>query len=222
MATFSIDGLSVTMPHKAAAAATVDQLTPVAELLGVCNCVFRRDGQLVGHSTDGDGFVQSLAIDEGVSLQNKRVAIIGAGGAARSIVEAAGRQDPTEIMVINRSRDRAVTAVALASQARIASVDEVATADVVVNATPIGMAGGPNPGGLPMPIGLLSPEQVVVDIVYQPLRTPLLEAAAEVGARAVNGVGMLVHQAALSFELWTGEAAPLEVMGEAVSEAVSR
>ncbi len=221
MATLGIDGLSVTMPHKAAVAAAVDQLTPVAKQLGVCNCVFRRDGRLVGHSTDGDGFVQSLAMDHGVSSQTKSVAVIGTGGAACSIIEAVGRQEPAEILILSRTPSRAAEAARLAPAARPGSIDEVASVDIVVNATPIGMAGGPRAEGLPVPGEVLASSQIVVDIVYQPLLTPLLEAAAEVGATAIDGLGMLVHQAALAFELWTGQTAPLDVMSRAVSEAIS-
>jgi shikimate dehydrogenase len=125
-------------------------------------------------------------------------------------------------MVVNRTRATAAETASLAPQARIAALDEVAAADVIVNATPIGMAGGPDPGGVPVPVEVLDPRHVVVDIVYQPRQTPLLAAASEIGATGVNGVGMLVHQAALAFELWTGETAPLGVMGAAVSEAVAQ
>ncbi len=221
MATLGIEGLSVTMPHKAAVAAAVDRLTPVAQQLGVCNCVFRRDGQLLGHSTDGDGFVQSLAMDHGVSLEARRVAVVGTGGAARSIIEAVGRQDPAEILIVSRTPDRAAGAAHLAPVARPGTIDELASVDVIVNATPIGMTGGPGAECLAVPAEVLVSSQVVVDIVYQPLRTPLLEAADEVGATTINGVGMLVHQAALAFELWTGKTAPLDVMTQAVSEAIS-
>ena len=222
-----IDGLSVTMPHKAAVASAVERRTAVVEALGVSNCLHRDEhGRLVAHSTDGDGFVRSLLVDDGIELDGARVVVVGTGGAARSITEAVGRAGAAGIVVLSRSAERASGVAALAEQARPVMVDdggsEVESADVVVNATPVGMSGGPDPTGLPVPADLLGPHQVVVDIVYEPRTTPLLTAAAERGATTVNGLGMLVHQAAISFELWTGVDAPVEVMLRASTEPSAR
>lgn len=216
MRTFGIDGLSVTMPHKADVAAAADDLTPAARNLGVANCLFRRGDQIVADSTDGDGFVASFESDFGASLTDTRCLVIGAGGAARSIIEAVGRAGAAEITVVNRSQAKAEDAAALAPQAIVRSAAEVgeaaASADVIVNATAIGMAGGPDPQGCPVPPETLTNAHRVVDIVYQPRRTPLLLAALENGAEIADGVGMLVHQAALAFERWTGHKAPLDAM----------
>jgi len=222
MTTLGIEGLSVTMPHKADVAAAVQERTPVVERLGMSNCVSVVDGVTVGDSTDGDGFVRSLTIEEGVTLQGRRVAVIGTGGAASAIIEAVGRQNPAELLVISRSPQRAEQASALAAAAKPAPVDAVADAEIIVNASPVGMAGGPQPEGVPLPIETLAANQVVVDIVYQPRQTPLLLAAAKAGARTVNGVGMLMHQAAIAFEHWTGVAAPLDVMRSAAFPPGSR
>jgi shikimate dehydrogenase len=219
MATLGIEGLSVTMPHKAAVAAAVHRRTAVAERLGVVNCVFvDRSGpepRLVGDSTDGDGFVRSLRQDDGISLAGARVMVLGTGGAARAIIEAVGRSSPGELVVVGRRPERSRDAAGLAPGARAGDAIEAGAMDVIVNATPVGMAGGPDPSALPLPAGLLASHQVVVDIVYQPRRTPLLAAAEAAGATTVNGVGMLVHQAALAFEHWTGRPAPVEVMSAA-------
>jgi shikimate dehydrogenase len=214
MRVLGIEGLSVTMPHKAAVAAAVDRTTPVADRLGVCNCVYidRDRGDVVGASTDGDGFVRSLERDSGVTLAGAGIAVVGTGGAARSIVEAAGRCQAAEIVVVSRSAARAAGAAELAPMARAGTVADLAGMDVVVNATPVGMAGGPDPGGVPFGPAAISDRHVVVDIVYEPRQTPLLIAAAERGAKAVNGVGMLLHQAALAFEHWTGHQAPIDAM----------
>jgi shikimate dehydrogenase len=217
-----IEGLSVTMPLKAEVAAAVDELTPAAAALGVSNCVFRRGDTLVGDSTDGDGFVSSFEARFGRPLAGRRVVVVGAGGAAKSIVEAVGRADAAQIIVANRSLDNAAQAAALAPQATtspLADTEAIADAEVIVNATAVGMAGGPAPGESPVPVDALHDGHTVVDIVYQPRITPLLAAAEQRGASIADGVDMLVHQAALAFEHWTGVEAPLAAMAAAVAES---
>lgn len=212
MATLSIEGLSVTMPHKEAVAAAVERRTRAVDRLGACNCVFTDGGALVGDNTDGDGLVRSLERDDGIALAGARVLVVGTGGAARSIVEALGRSGPAEIVIASRSSQRAAGAAELAPMARPGTVAEAAAVEVIINASPVGMAGGPDPAGVPVPVEALHGGQIVVDIVYQPRQTPLLLGAAERGASTVNGVGMLVHQAALAFEHWTGMPAPIAAM----------
>ncbi len=210
------------MPLKAEVAAAVDELTVAAAALGVSNCVFRRGDRLVGDSTDGDGFVAAFNAEFDQTLAGKRVVVVGAGGAAKSIIEAVGRAEAAEIVVANRSLDRAAEAALLAPQADPAPLDDfdrIRGADVIVNATAVGMAGGPAPGEVPVPAEAIHADQIVVDIVYQPRRTPLLIAAQERGAAVADGVGMLVHQAAVAFEHWTGTAAPLAAMTAAVAES---
>jgi len=212
MAVLGIEGLSVTMPHKAQVASAVDRRTTAVETLGFCNCVFRDGPHLVGDSTDGDGLVRSLHDDEGVSLAGSRVLVIGTGGAASAIVEAVGRQKPDRIVVVSRDPARAAAAAELAPAARPGAIDDASEMDVIINASPIGMSGGPDPDSSPVAPDVLMAGQVVVDIVYEPRTTPLLRAAEAVGAHPINGVGMLVHQAALAFERWTHQPAPVAVM----------
>lgn len=225
MRTFAIDGLSVTMPHKTVVAEAADGLTVAAEALGVSNCLFWQDGRLIGDSTDGDGFVASYAAEFGRTLTDRRVMVLGAGGAAKSIIEAVGRCGAAEILVTNRSADKAERAAMLAPQAVVGthgSAEEAASVDVIINATAVGMAGGPDPDGIPVPVEAIHDGQTVVDIIYQPVRTPLLAAAAERGAATDGGIGMLVHQAALAFERWTGHQAPIAAMIDAVAAFRSR
>lgn len=214
MRVLGIEGLSVTMPHKATVAAAVDRRTAVAERLGVANCVFTDGGELVGDSTDGDGFVRSLERDGGLSLAGARVMVLGTGGAAKAIIEAVGRARPADLVVVSRRRGQAdqVATTLAPGVGRAGDQAEAAAMDVVVNATPVGMAGGPDPHALPLPADLLTSAQTVVDIVYNPRVTPLLAAAEAAGATAVGGVGMLIHQAALAFEHWTGQPAPVDAM----------
>ena len=210
-------GCNVTMPHKREAALACDQLEATAAALGVVNTVCVRDGRLLGDSTDGAGFIDA-AREAAVELSGARVLVLGAGGAARAIVRAVG--DVTPVRVWARRADAAAATAALAPSADPVQInevdDEAATSDVVVNATPLGMHGEPPP----FDARRLHAGQTVIDTVYAPADTPLLEAARDRGAAAINGLGMLVHQAARSFTLLTGCEAPLDAMWVAARDRV--
>jgi shikimate dehydrogenase len=225
MRTFGIDGLNVTMPHKSDAAKAVDRLTPTAKALGAVNTVVRVGGDLVGENTDGEGFVAALRADEGVDPAGMRFLVLGAGGAARAVVKAVADAGATDVVVVARRADRARACARLAGSAgRVGSADEAGDVDVVVNATPVGMGEVvPLVAGrsLPVDVERLRPGQLVVDLVYDPLVTPLVAAARERGVAAVNGVGMLIHQAAAAFRLWTGDDAPLEAMSAGALTALA-
>ena len=213
MADLGIRGLSVTMPHKAPAALACDRLTPVAQRLGVANTVTNLAGVLVGDSTDGSGFVDSLA-EQGWSPAGKRCLVLGAGGAARAVVLALAEAGAARVEVAARRPDEAVAVAALAGEAGASgSPGALEGADLVVNATPVGMTSDGLPLGLdPANLG---PGQLVADLIYAPAVTPLLAAARKQGASTTNGLGMLVHQAARQFRAWTGQDAPVEAMSAA-------
>jgi shikimate dehydrogenase len=222
MRTLGLAGLAVTMPHKEDVAAAVDEVAPAARALHSVNTVaLRADGTTYGASTDGDGFVASLRA-AGVEPAGHRVAVLGAGAAARSVVDALGRAGVADLAVLNRSPERAVAAAALAPVGRVASGDEadaaLREADLVVNATSVGMGSEE----LPCDVTLLSGRQVVADLVYHPLDTALLRAARAVGAHTVDGLGMLVHQAALQQLLWTGHAPDPAAMRHAAEAELAR
>ena len=211
-------GASVTMPHKAAVIPALDALSPVASDLGAVNCIARDGDRLVGHNTDGPGFVDALLVDEGVAVAGLRCALVGAGGAGRAVARALG-QAGAEVVVVNRSPERAAEAVRLAgSSARVGAAADVAACDLVVNATSLGMG---DDARLPVAAEQLRAGQVVVDLVYHPVVTPLLAAAADVGATAVGGLGMLVHQAAHQLRLWTGEEPPIVAMRAGAEAALA-
>ncbi|WP_334142835.1 shikimate dehydrogenase [Rhabdothermincola sp.] len=214
-----IDGLSVTMPHKTAVAGCVDRLSPEAAALGAVNCVTRDGAELVGHNTDGAGFVQALEAETGFEPAGRVCAVLGAGGAARAVVLALARAGAAKVLVVNRSAQRGQAAAALAGEAGVpAEQPALAGADLIVNATPVGMA---DQQGLPLDTGLLHPGQVVADLIYVPAETPLLREARSRGLVAVNGLGMLVHQAALQFEQFTGQPPPLEAMRAAARDRLA-
>lgn len=209
MRVLGLGGLSVTMPHKEDVAGLVDELDPAAAALRSVNTVIPiGHGRLKGCSTDGAGFVASLAA-KGVETAGMHVGVLGAGGAARAIIDALARAGAARITVVNRSVRRASAAAELASGiAVVGHVDEIRDCDIVVNATSVGMGSA----DLPCDVGLLRRDQVVADIVYHPRCTALLAAAEARGAHTVEGLGMLVHQALLQAELWTGESADAAVM----------
>ena len=199
MPVLGIGGYAVTMPHKQQAFDCVDEVDPAARALGAVNTVvLRADGSTFGASTDGDGFVDSVRAAGEVT--GRRAVVLGAGGAARSIVDALGRAGSADIAIVNRTRSSAASAADLAEVARVGSVDDVAEADLLVNSTSVGMGSDE----LPLDRSLLHDRLAVADIVYHPLETALLCAATDVGAVTIDGLGMLVHQAVRQQELWTG------------------
>ena len=213
-------GLSVTMPHKDAAAAVVERRSSLAERLGAVNCVVLGAGPSWGDSTDGPGLVAALRRGDHFDPNGRRCLVVGAGGAARAVIVGLADAGAREVVVVNRSADRGARAAGLAGPVGSVGVPGDATrCDLVVNATPLGM-GANHEGGPPeWPIdpALLVKGQCVVDLVYHPRVSPWLVAARQRGADTSNGLGMLVHQAALQVGLWTGQDPPVESMWRAVS-----
>ncbi|UDY36181.1 shikimate dehydrogenase [Dermatobacter hominis] len=218
-------GLSVTMPHKEAVIASLDGLTSAAAELGAVNCILRAphdDALLLGDNTDGQGYLRGLKADLGVEPAGRRFVVVGAGGAGRAVVQALAAAGAAAVTVVNRDPGRGEVAAALAGAvgALVPAADAgavaaaVGAADVLVNATPVGMG---DDGDLPVPEGFLRPDLVVSELVYHPATTPLVAAARRRGAPTANGLSMLVHQAAVAFEHWTGAAAPVEAMAAAAA-----
>ena len=220
MRVLALAGLSVTMPHKHDVAAAVDEIAPAARVLDAVNCVERTaDGRLVGHNTDGDGFVDSLLAAGADGPAGRRCVVLGAGGAARAVIDALARHGATEVVVVNRSPGRGAEAASLAGPVgRVGTPVDVSRADLVVNATSVGM----DSTELALDPALLRAGQVVADLVYHPLDTALLGVARAAGATPVDGLGMLVHQAAHQIRIWTGLDAPVAVMRAAAEAELAR
>ncbi|MFM8971836.1 MAG: shikimate dehydrogenase [Actinomycetota bacterium] len=214
-----IVGCSVTMPHKTAVAEACDELSPVAAALRSANTVTVVGDRLVGDSTDGPGFLAALA-DAGVESAGRSVLICGAGGAARAVADALGRSG-ARVRVSARRPEAAAVAAGLAGGDTVPWSDRDRAAsevDIVVNATPLGMGAD---AGLVVAADAFGPDRVVVDLVYHPLETALLAAARERGATAVDGLGMLVHQAARQVRSWTGHEPPIAAMRAAAHAALT-
>lgn len=224
-------GANVTVPHKEAAAKLVDELTDEARALGAVNTVVNMGGRLLGANTDPDGFAASLAAAlpgyPDALPASMRALMIGAGGAARAVIWTL-LSGGLQVDVLNRDQGRAERLVAAFDPAggRARAVrSALSSYDLIVNTTSVGMAGGPDPDGLPLvtraELASARPGCAVVDLVYRPSVTPLLAAAAELGLRTENGVTMLVGQGARSFTLWTGGEAPVAVMRAAVEAGLA-
>lgn len=226
----SMAGANVTVPHKKNVIPCLDKLTPAASLIGAVNTIVRRGEELCGYNTDGAGFIRSLNEEGQFIPGGKNVLILGSGGAARAVAVELALAGADKILLANRTMERAselAGVITMNTSAKAQAVPwlklslekAVESSDLVVNTTPMGMY--PHVEGYPdIPYELLRDGQLVYDLVYNPTRTAFMEKASAKGAMVLNGLGMLLYQGALAFELWTGCNAPIEVMRRALQEAV--
>ncbi len=227
-AALGIAGMNVTIPHKSAVLRYLDSVSPRARALCSVNTICFGDGGAHGDSTDGPGFLASLR-DEGVDPAGGRAVLIGAGGSARAVAHALLEAGSSAVTVAARDAGRRADALAALAptdrggRLRGCSTEpgdlrpHVAEADMVVNCTPLGMS--PRADAMPpIQVEWLRPEAVVCDLIYNPPTTLLLERARARGCRTIDGRGMLVHQGALSLAMWTGFAAPVDTMREALDQ----
>ena len=224
--TLNAGGFNVTMPCKTAVAQLVDRLSPAAELVGACNTVvFEEDGTMTGHITDGTGFVRNLK-EHGIDIAGKKIVLIGTGGAATAIAVQAALDGVSEIAIFNRKDEfyangektveKIEKAVPSIGKVYIDDLDDnaalknaIAESDILINATRAGMS--PLEDVMPVPEDVLRPELAVADVVYNPRETLLVRKAKEAGCRAATGgIGMLLWQGAVAFELFTGQKMPVE------------
>lgn len=215
-------GANVTIPHKQAVMALLDEVDPLAAAIGAVNTIVKRGGRLVGYNTDAHGFMRALKEDAAFEPSGRRALLLGAGGAARAAAFALCQEGVASLAIANRTLERAA---ALASElnsdgASISAIaaddaalnDAALNADLIVNSTSVGMRHGGAEGQTPLAGGLIPHGAVALDMVYNPQHTPLLAAARSAGARAVGGMPMLIYQGAAAFEMWTGRVAPVEAM----------
>jgi len=224
-------GLNVTMPHKISVIQYLDELDEDSEKMKTVNTILNRDGKLIGYTTDGIGALNALKYNN-VNPRGKKIVILGAGGASRSVSFALAKE-AEELVILNRTITRAKKLVSDLRRligeckrirwGRLSDEDlqkEVSKADILINATPVGMS--PDVDETPVNKRYLRPDLAVFDLVYHPLETRLLKEARMVGAKTINGLSMLIHQGAASFEIWTGVKAPVEVMMKAAEEELKR
>ena len=219
-------GINITVPHKQAVIPFLDEVDEWATAAGAVNTIVNHDGHLTGHNTDGPGFLRALLVETGAL-------ILGAGGAARGILLALVRGGVDSLVIANRTLERAETLAQLASDNGVGSeaislsgdalTEAAASANLIVNCTTMGMSHGPDEHGSPISAAQIPATATVNDVVYTPLLTPILKEAAAAGATALGGLHMLVYQGVLSFQMWTGVDAPVDVMlAAATAEMTSR
>jgi shikimate dehydrogenase len=220
----NIKGINVTMPHKASVIPFLDDLTDEARMIGAVNTIKYDNGRLTGYNTDTVGFLKSLK-EESYSVEGRNVVLLGAGGAAKAVAFAVAGAGASSLTIVARRQAKAEELKAAVntyyqkfSVKTLSFADDLAdimlVGELIVNATPIGM----KESGclLPVPLDLISEQHLVFDLIYTPLETAFIKEAHNKKARAINGLGMLLHQAAAAFEIWTGKSAPIETMREAL------
>ena len=223
-------GLMVTIPHKEAVISLCDELHPSAQLLGAANLLeFRKDGAIVGHSSDGWAMLESLR-EENVAVTGRKIAILGGGGAARSLALTLAGAGAREIVILNRTLERAQTIAAEVEKhgvkvragslerAQIAHICE--ESDLLINTTSVGMT--PGADATPISQNLLGPHCAVYDIVYNPLETRLLREARAAGARGVDGLGMLIYTNVYAARVCAGREISAQVMREEAMRALGK
>jgi shikimate dehydrogenase len=223
-----IDGYNLTVPHKEAVMPLLDEVAPAARAIGAVNTVVRTDGRYLGHNTDAPGLVRSLE-QAGVSVRGARVLVLGAGGASRAAVVGLANAGAAQISVLSRRPEqgealRRSLAGELACPLEAAPLsgaeNHFAAATLLVQATSATLESNPGAQAFAesLPIEALPDEAAVLDMVYKPLETALLARAQERGLQTVDGLGMLLHQGAIAFEMWTGFEPPLDVMRAALAD----
>ena len=221
-------GINVTVPHKEAVIPHLDEVDDWAAAAGAVNTIVNRHGRLTGHNTDGAGFLRALQDGAGFDPPNKTALILGAGGSARAVVYALTRAGAARLIIANRTPQRAQNLAQIAAENGIsaqaipltAAPQAAADAALIVNCTSLGMLHGPDETAAPLTAAEIPPAALVNDLVYNPPETPLLRQAARAGAAVLGGIQMLVYQGAASFEMWTGQPAPVPVMLQAAADAM--
>jgi len=219
-------GLNITVPHKEKVIPFLDDLTDDARLIGAVNTIEVRDEKLIGHNTDGKGFIRSLREETGFRPKGKTFLMVGSGGAARAVCFELALAGAGNILLHDIDHDKAeklghdvrsATAtrviVTEASSLRAHAPD----ADCIINATPLGLK---KSDPLPLPQDLMRKGQLVCDLVYNPPDTRLLRTARSCGAKTLRGIGMLLYQGVIAFEIWTGKKAPVNVMKKALARQI--
>ncbi len=223
-------GINITIPHKEVVIDLLDKLSEEARAIGAVNTIINSNGMLIGLNTDGQGYLRSLKGDAGFNPKGRDIVLVGAGGAARGILTALAGEGPASIIIANRTTSKAESLVDEFKvkfpdiDLRACALDTselkgpLKTAALLINTTSLGMEGK---GRLELPLEEMPGGAVVSDIVYKPLKTDFLKSAQDLGLVVHDGLGMLVQQGAISFKIWTGLDAPVDIMRNVVEKAIA-
>jgi shikimate dehydrogenase len=214
----NIKGASITIPHKVEVMQFLDNVDPWARQVGAVNTIVNRGGCLTGYNSDGVGAMRALR--NKIDISGRTTAIIGAGGTARA-VGLGIRKNGGRVKIFNRSlRNGERLAALLQGDFTPLEAFSMAGCDILINTSPVGMY--PDTHAIPVPSHALKKDALVMDVIYNPLRTRLLVEAKAAGCKIIEGIDMFVHQGAEQFELWTGHVAPVEVMKKIVHERLKK
>lgn len=221
----NIRGANITIPHKVNVMKYLDIISSEAKAIGAVNTIVNQNGTLIGHNTDGEGYVRSLIEETKIDLTDKGVIILGAGGAAKAISYTLGNYPLKEIIICNRNREKSMKIKNnLEIDALAIDYDEIIhfikKADIIINTTSVGMT--PNLNQSLIKKEWIQSHQVVSDIVYNPLETKLLKDASSRGATVHSGLGMFIYQGVFAFEKWTEISPDPELMKNSVLDAIQK
>jgi shikimate dehydrogenase len=223
-----ICGLNITIPHKETILPFLDDLTDDARMIGAVNTIEVNRGNLIGHNTDGRGFLRSLSVETRFRPKGKTFLMIGSGGAARAVGINLALSGATTILLCDIDSVKASKLARdienkTSTRVKVLTPDglekNAQLAECIINATPLGLKPG---DPLPIPRHLIRKDQLICDLVYNPLQTPLLKTARSAGAKTLSGIGMLLYQGVIAFEIWTGGKAPVDVMKAALTRQIDR
>lgn len=207
-------GVNVTVPHKENVVKHLDEIDPEASFIGAVNTIVNNEGRLKGYNTDGRGFMRSLE-EKNIDVEGKKILIVGSGGAARAIGYYLSEK-ASELYVFDVIKDKAMALTEdlkkRGNVTHLNSLESLASMDIIINATPLGLK---EEDPLPFDLSTITPKHIVGDLIYK--ETRLLREAASLGCGTFNGLGMLIWQGALAFEIWTGKTSPYEIMRDALA-----
>ncbi len=216
----NLPGVNITVPHKEKVIPLLDKVNEEASFIGAVNTIVNSEGTLTGYNTDGRGFINALS-EKNISIENKDILILGAGGASRAISYYLSEK-ASRLSLFDIDKSKAEKLIGDLNKIRnnaffLENIKDIGRPDIIINATPLGLK---SEDALPLSPDFITSEMVVCDLVYK--NTSFLQEAAKKGARTMDGSGMLLWQGVLAFELWTGVKPPVDVMRQALLSAIEK
>tara|TARA_B110000263_G_scaffold205450_1_gene186037 strand:- start:852 stop:1679 length:828 start_codon:yes stop_codon:yes gene_type:complete len=217
-------GANVTIPYKEEVIPMLDSLSEVAKTIGAVNTIINHNGVLHGDNTDSDGFIKDITKRHNIKISGTKTLVLGAGGASKAIIYGLLKHQAKSVTIVNRTREKADIIVSKfqhlglikSTSFNLIELGNLDQFDLIINCTSFGMKHSSLEGKFPIPKNLINQCKIFYDLVYNPLITPIVQEVQNSGGVGINGLGMLIEQGAISFELWTGLKAPNELMFSAI------